>query len=283
MSFFDCIILDFDGTFTEVDAEATPFIAAFQAGLSRVLEQDIAAPWRSAEARILAAPAAHGWENDGHIVAPSHADPYILCTSVAQLLLEDLKPGLETESRSEILQSLFKQCYPLADTVFRPEAREVVSSILALPQPTYVVTNSHSESVRSKLRDLAPTGLDRLGLCGDAKKFVLGDPVPNDERYQRVPETMELDGLARRIRLDRGHYYEVLRSIWRETGAAPERTLVVGDIFELDLALPSALGTAVHLVTRPSTADYERHAAIGANRGGASPTLGAVLDRLAAG
>ena len=41
----------------------------------------------------------------------------------------------------------------------------------------------------------------------------------------------------------------------------PARTLVCGDIYEMDLAMPQTLGAAVHLVVRPSTRAWERDAA----------------------
>ena len=85
--------------------------------------------------------------------------------------------------------------------------------------------------------------------------------------------------------LRRGSYFlDILAAIWDETGATPGTTLVVGGtIFEMDLALPAALGAAVHLVRREHTYPYELDAieALG-ERGGVSDGLGAIPGRVAA-
>jgi hypothetical protein len=54
----------------------------------------------------------------------------------------------------------------------------------------------------------------------------------------------------------------------------------VGDNFELDLAMPAALGAHVHLVLRASTPPHEERLARAMARGDASPGLGAVLERI---
>lgn len=56
---------------------------------------------------------------------------------------------------------------------------------------------------------------------------------------------------------------------------------MAGDIFELDLALPAALGASVQLVERTNVLEYERRAiaALGP-RGGRHPSLRALLPRL---
>lgn len=64
---------------------------------------------------------------------------------------------------------------------------------------------------------------------------------------------------SRDLYLRRGRYYEVLRDIWQETGTRPERTLLVGDIYELDCrchALPP--GCRINLIASEVTPDYER-------------------------
>jgi hypothetical protein len=108
---------------------------------------------------------------------------------------------------------------------------------------------------------------------------MLAAPEKSDARFDRVPDTQHVDGLARPILLKRGRYFDVLRQLWDETGARPERTLVCGDIYELDLALPAALGACVHMVGRPSTPSYEREAVSRAG-GTFSIELSGVLARL---
>ena len=72
-----------------------------------------------------------------------------------------------------------------------------------------------------------------------------------------------------------------LGKVWRGDAAnGPRTTLVCGDIWELDLALPDALGCAVHLIERGapySTYAYELDAMTQARRGSSSGDLNGLL------
>ena len=250
------IILDFDGTFTNVDEEAIPFLAEYRRGFETLIGQPVDEVWAAAQATVQKDPDAHGFSFEGRIVAPSHADPYILATSVAHLVLAEL--GIE--DRAPGLEGLFKSAYAASATVFRPDAGDVLDALLARGGPMYVVSNSHTESVRTKLTRLRPNVLETLPVIGNARKFFLVAPDPPDARFEAVPEAMDVEHLARPVYLRRGLYYEQLRRIWQETGVEPNQTLVCGDIFELDLALPAALGATVCLVGRERTPRWEREA-----------------------
>lgn len=273
-----CIVLDFDGTFTDVEREAVPFLEGYRAGLSALIGASLDGRWEAAVETVEADPDAHGFEFEGRIVAPSHADPYILATSVANLVLGELDMGDGAE-RSRALERLFRDAYGRSDTVFREDAKDVAEAVLRHGAPVYVVSNSHTDHVEQKLERLAPAGLERLTVRGDARKFHLVEPASPDPRFDAVAESMTVEGLSRPIYLRRGLYFDVLRSVWEETGTGPESTLVCGDIFELDLALPAELGAGIHLVAREGTPSYERDAA--ASVGGTSSTsLRGLLERL---
>lgn len=77
----ELLVLDFDGTFTRVDQEAVPFLVAYRAGLGEVLGGRVDDEWEQARERIESDPDRYGWEHEGRIVAPSHADPYILASN----------------------------------------------------------------------------------------------------------------------------------------------------------------------------------------------------------
>ena len=275
----ECIVLDFDGTFTLVDREAVPFVEGFVDGLREIVGSELAARWDETRERVKADPDRYGWEHGGTIVAPSHADPYILATTVGQILLTEA--GIDSRAtRTEHLQALYQQNYPRALTVFRPDAKSVIETLVRASIPLFVVTNSRTDHVAAKLEALAPKGLSQITVRGDARKFVLKEPDVVDDAWRRVPEHRELPGLSRPIHLRRGAYYEQLRRIWDETGTDAAGTLVCGDIFELDLALPSALGTRVHLVARPDTPEYERRAARSRVGGSVSQELSGLLEVL---
>ena len=100
MTPLELVILDFDGTFTRVDEEAVPFLEAYRAGLAELLGHPVEEAWEEARRTIEADPDRYGWENEGRIIAPSHADPYILATTIAQILLRDRGP--EVHEHTEI-------------------------------------------------------------------------------------------------------------------------------------------------------------------------------------
>lgn len=273
----ECLILDFDGTFTDVEKEAEGFFAGFRSDL--MADGVTAEEWDGAISEIMSDPDQYGWEYNGVIVAPSHADPYILATSAGQKILR--KRGLSSSADREAkLSDLYKRNYEKATTVFRPEARAAIETLISSTLPIFVVTNSNTAHVQKKLLSLEARGLEHLRVVGDARKFVIGDPDTPSDYFTGLPETSRIAGLNRDIYMKRGKYVDALRRIWNETGASPESTLVCGDIYELDLAVPAALGTAIHLVTRKSTADYEKAVVRNHPTGQVSSSLTGLLSRL---
>jgi phosphoglycolate phosphatase-like HAD superfamily hydrolase len=276
----DLVILDFDGTFTDVEAEAVPFLEAYRADFEAIAK-DAGARWDAVRAEIEANPNDFGWEHEGRIVAPSHADPYIMATTTAQRLLDLAGILRDPKERAAALDQLFRLSYARAANVFRPDAAKVIAALLETGLPIFVVTNSHTDAVMRKIEALGVAGSERMKVFGNARKFMLVDPESIDARYRALPETLAIDGLSRPIYLRRGHYYALLARIAAETGVEPSRTLVVGDIFELDLALPASLGCSVHLVTRAKTPAYERRAVAAFARGRTSAELSGMLEWLA--
>lgn len=273
MHSLELVILDFDGTFTRVDEEAAPFLDAYRTGLAALIDAPVEDAWEQARATIEADPDRYGWEYEGRIVAPSHADPYILATSIAQIILRE--HGL-TKAHTE---TLYREAYASAGTVFREDAREVVEALLARKVPVYVVTNSQTKDVGAKIARLGAAGGDALPIRGDAQKWCLVEPKQADPRFDAVPRELRVSGLARPMYLRRGCYFDALRTIWDETDTTPAGTLVCGDIYELDLALPAQLGARVHMVGRDATPAYEREAVKEAG-GTFSTELGGVLQHL---
>lgn len=267
------VILDFDGTCTDVDREAQGFLAGYKADLARLMGvADLDHAWQEAERRIRQDPSRHGWVIAGRMVAPP-VDLYLLATAVSSLLAPDLSDA-ETER-------LFKENYRFTTTAFRPRAREVVEAFAAAGVHFFVVTNSDAARVGDKLDALAPRGRERVQLRGDARKFVVAEPSvhADDPRFASVPETLEVADWDRPVYARRGHYFDALASIWAETGSTPAETLVVGDVFELDLAMPALLGCRVHLAASPRTLDYERRG-VEAVGGRADEDLASVLAYL---
>ena len=278
-----CVVLDFDGTFTDVAAEGAPFVERFRRGLSERLGRDVGeAGWDEVEAAVLGSDEEHGWEVAGHVVAPAAADPFLLANFVARRLCDRLGVLEDRAARAVLLDALYREAYAQVGMSFKAEAKEVLEALLDTGLPIHVVTNAHTDTVEAKLTRLAPRGRERLKVYGDARKFLIEPPAVPDALFRALPETQHVPGaLVRPIYLRRGRYYEALRRIWDATDTSPETTLVAGDIYELDLAMPAALGASVQFVERPNTLEYERRAiaALGP-RGGRDPSLRALLPRL---
>jgi phosphoglycolate phosphatase-like HAD superfamily hydrolase len=277
-----CVVLDFDGTFTDAAAEGAPFVQHFRRRLSEELGRDVMeAGWAEVEAGVLASNEEHGWEVGGRVVAPATADPYLLANFVARRLCDRLGVMTDKAERAKLLDALYREAYAQVGMAFKPEAKEVLEALLETGLPVHVVTNAHTDTVEAKLTKLAPRGRERLRVSGDARKFLIEPPTTSDAIFEAVPETVQVAALVRPIHLRRGRYYDALRRIWNETDTSPETTLVAGDIYELDLAMPAALGAHVQLVARANTLEYERRgiAALG-SRGGMDPSLRAILPRL---
>ncbi len=280
----ECILLDFDGTFTRVDDEAAPFVRGFREELQQHVGTELASTWEEVAKHVLSEPDRYGWENDGRIVAPAHADPYILATTVGQVLLE--RAGItERSQRTDILQGLYASNYPKSDIVFRSDAKRVVEAVLSTGRPVYVITNSKTEHVVEKIQQLGPRGGEHLVVRGDAKKFVIAEPERALEgewadRWKAIPESITVSGLARPVYLHRGHYFDAIKKVLEETGVAPEQAIVCGDIWELDLAMPAAMGLRTHLVARPATPEHERRAVRSTPFGTVSSELTGLLEQL---
>jgi FMN phosphatase YigB (HAD superfamily) len=278
---YQCVVLDFDGTFTDVEVEARPFFDCYRADFADLIGQPIDEEWSSCETEVRANPDRYGWQDGGRIVAPANADPYIRTSCTAQLVLDRRGLLLNPEARTSILQSLFQRAYALTRAAFRPDAADTLLGLKALGVRTFFVTNARPDAVRAKLERLMPGVLNHVEVFGDAQKFVVAPPLEPDSRFDALPDRKQLPGLARPLYLRRGRYFDALRRIWSLTGATPSTTLVCGDIYELDLAMPAELGAAVQLVSRPDTPAYERDALTSLGpRAALADTLLPLLDRL---
>ena len=251
-----CVVLDFDGTFTDLAVESLPYTSAFRAALRDLVGRDVRAEWEAVTARIESSPADYGWTFDGYVVAPATADPYLLGNAVMREILDGAALLRDPAVRTAVTQALYGYAYEKTLTCFRPEAREALDGLVALGSAAVtVVTNSKTDVVAAKLDRLGLASRGSLGVVGDAKKYVV--TRSSSPRYSTLAEFERSPDLVRPIYLRRGRYLDVLDALWR-SGIAPEETLVAGDIYELDLALPAALGCHVALVESARTQRYER-------------------------
>jgi FMN phosphatase YigB (HAD superfamily) len=240
------IVTDFDGTVTDVDKGAKPYIEGYQRNVADTLgiaRQDLLPKWQATQAVVEANPSQYGWVMNGRIIAPAYADPLIMGRTVAHNILDEAGICMDPEERHELLEGFFQENYPNIGTVFRPDTQDYLKELY--DHDSVVVTNSRTAKVEGQLA-MAQEGL--TGFCfgfpvmGEAKKYRL------DDSWTEVPESVD-KGFGRPLFLRRKLYWDVLQTIMDVT--------VIGDVYELDLLLPQHMGMEVILLTRPQTPQFE--------------------------
>lgn len=254
------LIIDFDGTLTDAEEEGGLFQRAYLEDLSILagLRRDAVSEHAS---RFLAEldrnPQNYGWTYEGRIVAPATVDPYVRMRTVAQMLFDRERVFLDSLDRTRLLELLFRENYPKTRQAFRNGVRELLEALVGTN--VYIVTNSDAEPVRAKLSELVANAgashtigwiVDRV--YGNARKYLI------DEALTEVPAELEVPGLSRPVLLRRRRYFEVLDELRRRHGVEWSDVRIVGDTFELDGALPLALGATFGFLVNPRTPAYEQ-------------------------
>ncbi|HLC77071.1 MAG TPA: hypothetical protein VJH04_02605 [archaeon] len=242
------ILLDFDGTLTDVEEEAKPFLVEWNILLSQatgIPASTLLEGTEKVKSEVLSDPNWYGWKVNGHIVAPATADPYVLATTLYQILFDRIEKNGSYDissfqrSRDQTMQGIFKEAYKKAGIVFLEGSRDFLETLIKYLS-VRVVTNSDASNVRNKLQRLTDYP---VGVIGDAKKYDV--PASPD------PEFTHIKGLDRKVFLTRPNYRKILDEF------DPKETAVVGDIYELDLALPEHMGFTVVQIATPNTPSYE--------------------------
>ncbi|MGN6108602.1 MAG: HAD family hydrolase [Kofleriaceae bacterium] len=256
------LVLDFDGTMTDAEAEGRPFRDGYLDDLCALVGRPASDPEvlgiaEEVEAELARDPAAHPFLWMGRAVAPATVDPYLRMVPIAHRILDrfDALPG--AMDRGRLLGGvLYKYNYAktLGRPVFRSGAGDVLRTLAGVH--AWIVTNSDTHAVAGKIaaldRDAPGVAWLTSRVRGQARKFDI------DDTWTGVEAELEVPGLDRPVLLRRRAYYEILRAVLDEAGATFAELVVVGDIFELDLAMPLALGARVGLVASSHTPDYER-------------------------
>ncbi|MBI4453091.1 HAD family hydrolase [Candidatus Woesearchaeota archaeon] len=273
----DTLILDFDGTLTNIEEEAKPYVEGFCKGLGRELklsQSEIETYWNEARAKILKTPEKYGWELDGIIVASATSDPILICYSITDEILGKLGINLSEQERRALLAKLYLENYPKMSESFKEGVDEFLSEVWNLFEGNvYVVTNSSPDKVEKKISHLHSDHF-RIPIIGGAKKYI----VVND--WKAVPKTINISGLERPVYIRRQHYGEILNKIMKEQNTNASGITVVGDIWELDLALPQYFGMTVGLTPNKTTPQYEKDVVLNYKQGFIANGLGDVYREL---
>ncbi len=97
---------------------------------------------------------------------------------------------------------------------------------------THVITNSSTDHVAKELQKV---GFPEERVIGNARKFVI------DQEWNQMHEAVKIPGFPRPVMLRRKDYWNVLQKL----GTSHRGTTVLGDIYEMDLALPDYLGMRI--------------------------------------
>ena len=282
------VVLDFDGTCTQVTDTAGKYLEKARELLAAEIGECGVANWKQALATVRARSPQAGWMLAGTPAAPVAADPYILAGETAASLMRQFAPGRKAPD-------VHSAAYSAHPSDWRPEAAEVLRELVRRGFAVRFVSNSSTGKIEKRLDQLFKDTFawrDSIKVLGDAAKFSIRElsfDDPHVDTAQRqtfacLPAAEEADGLGRPIYLRRGAYFEALCQVWGGDLDGPAKTLVCGDVYELDLAMPAHLGCHVHLITRAApydTYDYERQAVqrVG-SRAGISDDLRGLLARL---
>ncbi|HWO17224.1 MAG TPA: HAD family hydrolase [Kofleriaceae bacterium] len=258
---FKYVVLDFDGTCTQIDRIYESFLRAYLEELhaANPTGEPPEADWKDALAQVIAASPKAGWTLMGvPSTAPAAADPYILAGEAAALLKRQ-------RDALVLPDTAYAKAYERNHAPWRDEVAATLQELVDRGLKVGFISNSSTKVIHARLDDLLGAGSalrEQIHVRGSAAKFKIQEiPLATSPaarhlaRFERVP-AIDLDGAAaigRPIYLRRGSYFEALCALWSdfgEDGYPIAETIFCGDIWELDLALPQALGAAVHLVRR---------------------------------
>jgi hypothetical protein len=237
---------DFDGTVTDVEQEAKPFIRAFRRNVATFLDLHpklYGSYARNARFEIIRSPQHHAWEVRGIKVAPATSDPYILETVTAKLVISRLKSlGYLSKDASyeQSLENAYQDAYKQTTMAFRPDAQEYLR-LLRDKFRGVVITNSDTAIVLKKIEKLMGEN-HRISVIGNARKYIV-DP-------HKLQETLQLTGLPRPVYTARPFYEAVIRSL-------EPIDAFVGDIYELDLSVPDTQGKHIVQIQSLRTPRWE--------------------------
>ena len=286
------VVLDFDGTCTQVDLACAGFLASYLAILEAANGRapDALKPaWEAAKTEVQAASPDAGWTLfDAPSTAPAAADPYILAHEASKLLLR-------TGAIQQLPGDAYTRAYAANPAPWRPEVADVLAALVKRGLHVGFISNSERFGVQTRLTDLLAANRKLRGkvvVHGDAAKYRLQE-IPIGARtagathraqFEKLDGTVRAEGMTRPIYLRRGSYFEALCGLWDDFKAkhyAIAETIVCGDIWDLDLAMPKALGAAVHLVRRaPPFETYPYELAQLASPKDASKDLRGLVDHV---
>ena len=249
--------------------------------------------WRDVQATVREHSPKAGWTLAGCPSAPAAGDPYVLADEATRLILR--RRGATTP----VPPTVHVQAYDTALAPWREEARDTFSRLVEHGVQLHFVSNSSTTFISRRLRDLFGDNnpvAAKISVQSDAGKFRICELNWDDQAAVSVEAKRRFQALTvaygdkllteteRPIYLRRGAYFEAINRVVAGDFDLLTNTVFCGDTWEMDLAMPYALGAKVHLVDRAApfeTYSYERQALVGyGDRGKTSADLSGLLGWL---
>ena len=287
------IVLDFDGTCTQIPPIFESYLDLYCKGLNESGLNVTPSEWRDAQAIVRQHSPKAGWTLAGCPSAPAAGDPYVLADEAARLILR------RRGATILVPPSVHARAYDTALAPWRDEARDTFSRLADHGVHLHFVSNSSTTFISRRLRDLFGDGnpvTANISVQSDAGKFRICELNWDDQaavsveakrRFQALPVAYGeklLTETERPIYLRRAAYFEAINRVLAGDFDALTNTVFCGDTWEMDLAMPYALGAKVHLLDRATpfeTYRYEKQALAGCgDRGKTSADLSGLFDWL---
>lgn len=251
------VIFDFDGTLTDPDSAAALFRQAFFEYVGAYSSVS-AGPWQRA---LEACDPLADVVIDGVAVVRGDADPWLLATGVARAALG--LAGVGAEAVDAAIREGFHRAYERVSCAFRPGVGALLDGVAARCALA-VVSNSPPDRVRARLHESGASArtLEALHVVGGAQKFALIESeTARGARWRAsIGAEHRWDGAPRAVALGRGRYLDAIASVCARAECEPGAVVVCGDVFELDLAVPIALGARACMVAHRGSRAWERAA-----------------------
>jgi phosphoglycolate phosphatase-like HAD superfamily hydrolase len=265
MSAIKHVILDFDGTCTQIPVIYQSFLNQYlkELNMPKISHQE----WQNAQDLVRQHSPTAGWTLGTTSSAPAAADPYILSGEATKYLVKT------NIIKTPVPSTAFTNAYADNPGPWRKETLDVIKTLLKHEVAVHFVSNSSPQLITQRLQDLwGGTPLPAsVNVHGNASKFNISEPDWVDidswpawirDLYNAVPAAETSVNIGRPIYLRRGSFISIIADLFKHE---PENmlasTVFCGDVWELDLALPSELGANIHLIERASPFDtypYER-------------------------
>ena len=267
------LVLDFDGSCTQISVIADDFLELYRSNFVKVVGPLSSADWDEAKTMVRCHSPQAGWTVSGCPSAPAAADPYILADEAARYILRRLGHGSQSPP-----PSLNSDAYLKLPAPWREDALGTFSELIEHGVKLHFISNSSSTFIQGRIRQLFGAdhpALDSISVESDAGKCRICElpwddcgPLSQEtiDRFLALPAVhaeLPLKELNRPVYLRRGAYFEAICRVFHGDLSSLAATVFCGDIWEMDLAMPYALGANVHLLDRTAPFDtyrYEREA-----------------------